>query len=111
MDCVYTSLRYRLEASPALAGEVAEVLGILWAHAAPEDGLEHIFGSLESDRVDLLLYFLSPDPTLPATQGPLYRAAALLARGHQASPTLRRRYLPPAGTPGPPADGAWPAQA
>lgn len=111
MDCVYTSLRYRLEASPARAGEVAEVLGILWAHTAPEDGLEHIFGSLESDRVDLLLYFLSPDPTSPAAQGPLHRAAALLARGHQASPTLRRRYLPPAGAPDPQAGGTQPAQA
>ncbi|MFG2236599.1 hypothetical protein ACGFNX_42600 [Streptomyces sp. NPDC048723] len=104
MDCVYTSLRRRPEVPPTWAGEVAEVLGILWAHTTPEDGLEHISGSLESDRVDLLLYFLSPDPTSPAAHGPLHRAAALLARGHQRSPTLHRRYLPPAGAPAPPAD-------
>ncbi|MFI1154109.1 hypothetical protein [Streptomyces sp. NPDC020817] len=111
MDCVYASLRHRPEALPTLAREVAEVLGILWAHTTPEDGLEHISGSLDSDRVDLLLYFLSPDPTSPATHGPLYRAAALLARGHQASPTLQRRYLPPAGALGPHADDTRRAKA
>ncbi|MFE3585731.1 hypothetical protein [Streptomyces vinaceus] len=111
MDCVYTSLRRRPEAPPAEAGEVAEVLGILWAHAIPEDGLEHISGSLDKDRVDLLLYFLSPRPVPPAARGPLHRAAALLARGHQASPTLRRRYLPPAGEAGPQADGPRRAKA
>ncbi|MET9687073.1 hypothetical protein ABZY81_01140 [Streptomyces sp. NPDC006514] len=105
MDCVYTSLRRRPEVPPTPAGEVAEVLGILWAHTTPTDGLEHISGSLDGDRVDLLLYFLSPDPTSPAAHGPLHRAAALLARGHQRSPTLQRRYLPPAGAPGPQADG------
>ncbi|KOV01103.1 MULTISPECIES: hypothetical protein [Streptomyces] len=104
MDCVYTSLRRRPEVSPAPAGEVAEVVGILWAHTTPKDGLEHISGSLDSDRVDLLLYFLSPDPTSPAAGGPLHRAAALLTRGHQASPALMRRYLPPAGAPCPQAD-------
>ncbi|GGS09236.1 hypothetical protein Snoj_13580 [Streptomyces nojiriensis] len=101
MDCVYTSLRRRPEVTPTPAGEVAEVLGILWAHATPKDGLEHISGSLDSDRVDLLLYFLSPDPNSPTAHGPLHRAAALLARGHQRSPTLQRRYLPPAGAPDP----------
>ncbi|KOU32002.1 hypothetical protein ADK52_02240 [Streptomyces sp. WM6372] len=111
MDCVYTSLRRRPEAPPAVAHEVAEVLGILWAHTTPEDGLEHISGSLESDRVDLLLYFLSPDPASPAAHGPLHRAAALLARGHQASPTLQRRYLQPSGAPGPHADGPRHAKA
>ncbi|MFE5768048.1 hypothetical protein ACFQ7O_06790 [Streptomyces sp. NPDC056485] len=105
MDCVYTSLRHRPEAPPARAGEVAEVVGILWAHTTPEDGLEHISGSVESERVDLLMYFLSPDPTAPAAHGPLHRAAALLARGHQRSPALQRRYLPPVGAPGPHADG------
>ncbi|MFE2553949.1 hypothetical protein ACFXGI_36330 [Streptomyces sp. NPDC059355] len=111
MDCVYTSLRHRPEVPPTSAGEVAEVLGILWAHTSPEDGLEHISGSLDSDRVDLLLYFLSADPAPPAAHGPLHRAAALLARGHQASPTLQRRYLPPAGAPGPQADDARRAKA
>ncbi|WKD31484.1 hypothetical protein [Streptomyces xanthophaeus] len=109
MDCVYTSLRRRPEAPPTSAGEVAEVLGILWAHTTPEDGLEHISGSAESDRVDLLLYFLSPAPdspalNSPAAHGPLHRTAALLARGHERSPTLQRRYLPPAGAPGSQAD-------
>ncbi|MFE5679993.1 hypothetical protein ACFQ7B_39965 [Streptomyces erythrochromogenes] len=101
MDCVYASLRRRPEAPPAAVGEAAEVVGILWAHTTPKDGLEHISGSLDSDRVDLLLYFLSPDPTSPAAHSPLHRAAALLARGHQASPALKRRYLPPAGAPCP----------
>ncbi|MEV6578907.1 hypothetical protein AB0M92_12200 [Streptomyces sp. NPDC051582] len=109
MDCVYTSLRRRPEAPPTREGEVAEVLGILWAHTTPEDGLEHISGSVESERVDLLLFFLSPDPPAPApapaARGPLHRAAALLVRGHQRSPALQRRYLPPAGAPGPHAGG------
>ncbi|WKV70879.1 hypothetical protein AW27_004705 [Streptomyces sp. PCS3-D2] len=101
MDCVYTSLRRRPEVPPAGVGEVAEVVGILWAHTAPKDGLEHIAGSLDSDRVDLLFYFLSADPASPAVHSPLHRAATLLARGHQASATLKRRYLPPAGAPSP----------
>ncbi|MFE7098862.1 hypothetical protein [Streptomyces erythrochromogenes] len=101
MDCVYTSLRRRPEVPPAAVGEVAEVVGILWAHTVPEDRLEHISGSLDGDRVDLLLYFLSPGRTSPAVHSPLERAAALLARGHQASPALKRRFLPPAAVPCP----------
>ena len=104
MDIVYTSLQRRPAAQPQPAGEVAEVLGILWAHTTPEDGLEHICGSLDSDRVDLLMYLLPSDPTAHTAHGPLRRAAALLARSHHASPALHRRYLPPPGTPDPQAE-------
>lgn len=104
MDCVYVSLRRRPEVPFAHQGEVAEVLGILWAQATPKDGLEHISGSLVSDRVDLLLYLLPSGATSPAAHSPLHRASALLARAHQRSPALHRCYLQPAGVPGPQAD-------
>lgn len=91
-------------AKPQPAGEVAQVLGIPWAHTTPEDGVEHITGSLQDDRVDLLMYLLLPDPAPPRTHSPLCRAAALLARSHHALPAPHRRYLPPAGTPGSQAD-------
>lgn len=104
MDIVYTSLRRRPATPSQPAGEVAEVLGILWAHATPEDGLEHITASLNDDRVDLLMYLLPSDPTTPTAHRPLHRAAALLDRSHRASPVLHRRYLPPAGTGGPQAE-------
>ncbi|MER6361992.1 hypothetical protein [Kitasatospora sp. NPDC001527] len=95
MDLVYTSLRCRNAASARPTGEVAEVLGVLWAHSTPEDGLEHISGSLVSDRVDLLMYFLTPVPPALAAPSAVERAAALLSRSHRASPALHRRYLPP----------------
>ncbi|MBD0673077.1 hypothetical protein BU198_20755 [Streptomyces sp. CBMA156] len=108
MDLVYTSLLRRPAAPPQSAGEVAEVLGILWAHALPEDGLEHISGSHDSSRVDLLMYFLSSDPAATTTHGALQRATALLTRSHEASPVLRRCYLPPQLMPDPPAEGPSP---
>lgn len=101
MDLVYTSLRRRGEARPrptAESTELAEVLGILWAHTAPADGLEHITGTVEGDRIDLLMFYLSATAATPAGASGrdcVERAAALLSRSHQASPVLHQRYLPP----------------
>ncbi|GAA2753204.1 hypothetical protein [Kitasatospora cinereorecta] len=96
MDVVYASLRRR-RPEPARAGEVAEVVGALWAHALPSDGLEHATARSEDDRIDLLLYLLTrtPTPLHPAAPGAVQRAGALLARCHRASPALYRRYLAP----------------
>ncbi|MFC9330392.1 hypothetical protein [Kitasatospora sp. NPDC057015] len=96
MDIVYASLMRRGTTAPYGAGEAAEIIDALWAHAAHHDGLEHASASIEPDRVDLLLYLLSRTPPDLAAPTALQRAAALLARCHQASPLLRRRYLPPA---------------
>ncbi|GAA4983940.1 hypothetical protein [Kitasatospora paranensis] len=94
MDIVYASLRRRHHL-PARAGEAAEVTGALWAHATPDDGLEHATAVVEPDRVDLLLYLLTRTPPTPAAPTAVQRAADLLTRCHQASPHLRRSYLPP----------------
>lgn len=93
MDIVYASLTRRSTGGEPPPGETAEVLGALWAHATPDDGLEHATARPEPDRVDLLLYLL----TRPSSdvRGPLHRAEALLSRSHQASPLLGNRYLPP----------------
>ncbi|GAA2829010.1 hypothetical protein GCM10010441_61840 [Kitasatospora paracochleata] len=107
MDVVYASLRRR-RPEPAPAGEVAEVVGALWAHALPSDGLEHATARSEDDRIDLLLYLLTPTshPTDHLTDQPTAptRAHALLTRSHRASPLLHRRYLPPAAVTSGPAD-------
>jgi len=100
MDIVYASLHRRYPAEAAPPGEKAEVLGALWAHALPADGLEHVSVRSEADRVDLLLYLLStPDP---ATHPADHRAHAVITRSHRASSLLHQRYLPPM----PPADRA-----
>ncbi|SEP09377.1 hypothetical protein [Actinacidiphila rubida] len=91
MDIVYATLR-RSPTVTETHGEVGEVTAILWAHATSDDGLEHVSGRCEADRLDLLLYFLSFTPGRP--QAPA-RAGALLARCYQASPAMRRRYLAP----------------
>ncbi|MGW2370780.1 hypothetical protein [Kitasatospora sp. NPDC001683] len=95
MDIVCASLDRRLPAEPASEGETAEVLAALWAHARPDDSLEHITARPEPDRIDLLLYFLTRPTDASSTRSPLHRAGDLLHRSHQASPLLRRRYLPP----------------
>ncbi|WP_431681002.1 hypothetical protein [Kitasatospora sp. KL5] len=98
MDIVYASLRRRCS-GPVPPGEAAEVLAALWAHARPDDGLQHVSARSEDDRIDLLLYLLTrtPDP-VGAEPGP-DRAHALISRSRQASPLLHRRYLPPAPAP------------
>jgi hypothetical protein len=93
MDIVYASLVRRLAAGEPLLGESAEVLGALWAHALPDDGLEHASCRVEPDRVDLLLYLLTRPPQTPGRRNALERAEALLGRSHEASPLLRIRYL------------------
>ncbi|MFB8205993.1 hypothetical protein [Kitasatospora purpeofusca] len=95
MDVVYASLHRRQRAAPEPAAELAEALGALWAHATPGDGLEHVTGCPEADRIDLLMYL----STAARPQGDaVCRVEALLVRCHDASPLLRRRYLPPGTT-------------
>jgi hypothetical protein len=95
MDIVYASLkRRRPEAEPGGVGEVAEALDALWAHATPEDGLQHASGRAEDDRVDLLLYFLTRDPAHPDARSAVGRVEDLLHRAYQNSPLLSLRYLP-----------------
>ncbi|MGW7574978.1 hypothetical protein [Streptomyces sp. NPDC054765] len=98
MDIVYASLYRRTWGCAESASEVAEMLGVLWAHARPEDGLEHASGRAEGDRVDLLMYLLTIDPTTPGFRSVTHRANSLLRRCHAASPLMRRRYLPPDAT-------------
>lgn len=100
MDIVYTSLERRPAVSPDPVGEVAEAIDALWAHAEPGDGLEHASAQPAPDRLDLLLYLLTPDPALPCMPDPVQRATALVVRCHRNSPVLNHRYLPPA----PPSD-------
>jgi hypothetical protein len=94
MDIVYASLHRRQLDEPAPPTEVAEVLDALWAHVTPADGLEHVFGQTERDRVDLLLYLRASARSTRNAPDAVHRAGVLLARSHQASPMLRRRYLP-----------------
>jgi hypothetical protein len=95
MDIVYASLARRPTAGALPPGETAEVLGALWAHATPDDGLEYASCSPEPDRVDLLLFLLTRSGDFTAASDPVHRTHALLQRSHQASPLLQTRYLPP----------------
>ncbi|MEU4086731.1 hypothetical protein [Streptomyces aureus] len=95
MDIVYTSLNRRSRVFADPRSEVAEVLGTLWAHTTLEDGLEHASGRAERDRVDLLVYLLTLDPTASGFRSATHRANLLLHRCHAASPLMQRRYLPP----------------
>ncbi|MFD0571339.1 hypothetical protein ACFQ0T_21725 [Kitasatospora gansuensis] len=95
MEIVYTSLHRRHPAVAPAPGEAAEVLGAVWAHALPDDGLQHVSARSEDNRIDLLLYLLTSDPDTPGTHCPLQRATALIARSHQASPSLRHQFLLP----------------
>jgi hypothetical protein len=90
LDIVYASFERDPAAPPAEPGEACEVLDVLWAHARPEDQLEHASARPGPYRLDLLL-FLRPC----SAPGPVHRAAALLRRCHGASPLLQRRYLQP----------------
>ncbi|MFE2968871.1 hypothetical protein ACFXKC_35370 [Streptomyces sp. NPDC059340] len=95
MDIVYTSLNRRSRVLADPTSEVSEVLGALWAHTTLEDGLQHASGHAQRDRVDLLVYLLTRDPTAPGFRSATYRTASLLHRCHAASPLMQRRYLPP----------------
>lgn len=106
MDVVYASLFRRQPAEPASPGEVAEVLGAVWAHATPNDGLDHTSGRAEANRIDLLFYLITQaaGPGDPGAPDAVHRTEALLMRCYRASPLVRRRYLPPRGAssaPGP----------
>ena len=105
MDIVYTSLHRRpaVDADPVV--EVAEAVDALWAHTVPGDGLEHASALPTPERLDLLLYLLTPDPAHSRVPDPVQRAASLLARCYRSSPALNHRYLPP------PVPGGDPVQA
>ncbi|MFJ4094032.1 hypothetical protein ACIPYS_20835 [Kitasatospora sp. NPDC089913] len=94
MDVVHASLR-RKDCGELPPGEASEVVGILWAHARPGDGLQHITVRSQDDRVDLLLYLLTRR-TADGPSDPVASAHTLITRGHRASPLLSRRYHPPA---------------
>ncbi|GAA1390358.1 hypothetical protein GCM10009639_18990 [Kitasatospora putterlickiae] len=66
-------------------------MDVLWAHCRPADGLQHVSAQSESGRLDLLLYFLTPNS--PGTPRALELAHALITRTHRISPWLNRRYL------------------
>ncbi len=99
MDIVYTSLERHPTADRATAAEAAEAVDALWAHAVPADGVEHITATAGPQRLDLLLYLLTTDPTrsdtASASASASERCAAFLSRSHHASPLLRHRYQPP----------------
>ncbi|MCX5382027.1 hypothetical protein [Streptomyces sp. NBC_00083] len=95
MDIVYAHLDRRAGLGAQPSGEASEVLGALWAHAMPEDGLEHASVRSQGDRVDLLMYLLTLDSAAPDFRPGTHRADTLLRRCYSTSPLLRRRYLPP----------------
>ncbi|MEV7022248.1 hypothetical protein [Kitasatospora sp. NPDC093558] len=93
MEIVYAGLTPRQPDEAVRPGGEAEVVDALWAHCRPGDGLQHVSARSEPGRVDLLLYFLTPSS--PDAPGAVQRAHTLIARSHQASSLLHRRYLPP----------------
>ncbi|MFE5586977.1 hypothetical protein [Kitasatospora sp. NPDC056531] len=93
MEIIYASLTARQSEDGVQSNREAEIVDALWAHSAPGDGLQHVNARPESGRVDLLLYLLTLDS--PDAPSALQRAHALIARSHQASPWLNRRYLSP----------------
>lgn len=108
MEIVYASLKHRRSGAAVERAEAAEAVDALWAHTEPGDGLQHVSAQPASDRVDLLLYFLSRDPF--AEPGVTSRAYRLIARSHTASPLLRRAFLPPeAPEPSEPSEPSEPA--
>jgi hypothetical protein len=50
----------RANAGPDTAG----LIDILWAHALPEDGLEHIAHHISDDTVDIMLFVKSEAPEI-----------------------------------------------
>ncbi|WP_132902463.1 MULTISPECIES: hypothetical protein [unclassified Streptomyces] len=97
MDVVYASLHRRIKVLADPTSEVSEVLDALWAHATLEDGLEHASGRAGTDHVDLLMYLLTLDPTVPGFRSVTQRVSSLLHRCHAGSPLMQGRYLPPDG--------------
>ncbi|MCC9309370.1 hypothetical protein LN042_20175 [Kitasatospora sp. RB6PN24] len=93
MEIIYASLIPRQLDDGAQSGNEAEVVDALWAHAVPGDGLQHVSARPAPGRVDLLVYLLTLDS--PGAPSALQRAHALIARSHQISPWLNRRYLSP----------------
>ncbi|WP_035838633.1 hypothetical protein [Kitasatospora azatica] len=100
MDLVYASLMRRSPAGALRVGEAAEVVGALWAHATPGDGLEHACARSEFDRIDLLIFLLAQGPEAPAECSATQRVDVLLARCHRASPLLHRHFVAPDSAPG-----------
>jgi hypothetical protein len=91
MDIAYAGLARRRTGNEPPAGEVAEIVGVLWAHATAEDELQYVSGRSKSDRVDLPLHLLTAAVSGPAGE---HRTTALLAGCHRASRRVQRDYLP-----------------
>jgi hypothetical protein len=88
MHLVRAVLTRRSSAPPSADGR--ELVDILWAHALPEDGLEHARCRLGPDRADLALFIRETEHSSPVQQ-----AAALLGRCHSASAVLTATYEQP----------------
>jgi hypothetical protein len=93
MEMVYASLILRRPDVVVQASGAAEVVDALWVHAEPGDGLQHASARPVRGRLDLLLYFLSREPSDGSDA--VGRAHSMITRTHRASPALRRWYLPP----------------
>lgn len=89
----YTGLFHRHPGPTDRPSECADAVDALWAHAHPDDGLQHVSALPEAGRIDLLLYLTTRDA--PGVPSALRRAHTLIARSHRQSPLLHRRYLPP----------------
>jgi hypothetical protein len=71
--------------------EAARAVDALWAHAGPEDRLEHIRARPGDDgRVELILFFRSQDGADPA-----HSAAELIGRTHRTAAEMRQLYAEP----------------
>ncbi|GAA3031849.1 hypothetical protein GCM10020229_49100 [Kitasatospora albolonga] len=93
MDIVYASLVRQESGEPTSVGEASELVGALWAHALPEDGIEHASVRVLLERVVILFFLRRADRFGGSPEG---RVGRLLQRCHRASPLIRSRYLPPA---------------
>jgi hypothetical protein len=76
------------------AGDAAEVLDVLWAHAVADDGMEHIRVRAGPGRLDLILFIRE----IPGSD-PRECAARLLYRAYRSSALLAERYLAPTPVP------------
>ncbi|MBV2357824.1 hypothetical protein KUM39_26290 [Streptomyces sp. J2-1] len=80
--CVSTWWERKGGATARSAGEASLVQDVLWAHALPWHGLQHVRVAAEGDGLTVHLFFLTQDPTAAEA-----RAASLVRRA-SGSPLL-----------------------